>query len=287
MQSTLIVRPAESRDQAALTNLINYEYYLHRHLDWRTPTEWLGTRPFWVAERNGRLLAALAIPDHPGEVAWTRLFICASALNVNEAWEALFPACYQDLRNISDEPVTALALQQWFSDLLVKHSFVHQHDIVVLTWRDMRHEARMNLADGVKIRPLLTTALPRVVEVDAAAFQPVWRISQETMQRSLGQAAYSTVFLINDEIVGYQISTSTGMNAHLARLAVLPNLQRKRIGHALVQDLQQYFYHRGAHHLSVNTQSNNSASLALYQRAGFHLTGDQFPVFQYIPPDTP
>jgi ribosomal protein S18 acetylase RimI-like enzyme len=33
-------------------------------------------------------------------------------------------------------------------------------------------------------------------------------------------------------------------------------------------------------HLTVNTQSDNSASLALYRKIGFRETGERYPVYQ-------
>jgi L-amino acid N-acyltransferase YncA len=37
---------------------------------------------------------------------------------------------------------------------------------------------------------------------------------------------------------------------------------------------------RGVHELTVNTQDSNAASLNVYQRLGFQLSGTRFPVFQ-------
>jgi flavin-dependent dehydrogenase len=38
----------------------------------------------------------------------------------------------------------------------------------------------------------------------------------------------------------------------------------------------------GASRVTVNTQKNNSASLALYTRIGFKATGEKYPVYQYV-----
>jgi ribosomal protein S18 acetylase RimI-like enzyme len=35
----------------------------------------------------------------------------------------------------------------------------------------------------------------------------------------------------------------------------------------------------GGWHLTVNTQADNAASLALYHKLGFRRTGEQFPVY--------
>ena len=41
-----------------------------------------------------------------------------------------------------------------------------------------------------------------------------------------------------------------------------------------------YYEARGVHELTVNTQDSNAASLNIYQRLGFQLSGTRFPVFQ-------
>jgi len=57
--------------------------------------------------------------------------------------------------------------------------------------------------------------------------------------------------------------------------------QRKHLGYALVQDLQAHYKRLGTGMLTVNTQNNNHASLALYRKMGFFQTGESFPVFIY------
>jgi ribosomal protein S18 acetylase RimI-like enzyme len=70
------------------------------------------------------------------------------------------------------------------------------------------------------------------------------------------------------------------MGGHLARLAVRPEYQGNGIGEALVRDMLSQFYRRGAQTVSVNTQKDNRASISLYQKAGFRLTGEEYPLYQ-------
>jgi ribosomal protein S18 acetylase RimI-like enzyme len=95
------------------------------------------------------------------------------------------------------------------------------------------------------------------------------------------QSATSTVAELNGMIVGYQISTSVPLAGHLARLAVHPSIQRSHVGYALVHDVLNYFKEHRAWRVTVNTQSDNLASLALYKKAGFRATGERFRVYQY------
>jgi ribosomal protein S18 acetylase RimI-like enzyme len=52
----------------------------------------------------------------------------------------------------------------------------------------------------------------------------------------------------------------------------------------IVTDLIQRLEKKGVARLTVNTQSDNHASLALYRKIGFTLTGEKFPVFSFLVP---
>jgi L-amino acid N-acyltransferase YncA len=56
-------------------------------------------------------------------------------------------------------------------------------------------------------------------------------------------------------------------------------LQGKGLGYALVSDLIQHTSKQGLHHLTVNTQSDNTSSLRLYQKMGFNQSGEKYPVY--------
>jgi ribosomal-protein-alanine N-acetyltransferase len=100
------------------------------------------------------------------------------------------------------------------------------------------------------------------------------------LRQAIALADYLAVAEIEGRIVGYQLSTPGAAGAHLARLAVLPGWQCRGLGTALVADMITHYTAAGARQLTVNTQDTNLASLALYQRLGFALTGARYPVYQ-------
>jgi ribosomal protein S18 acetylase RimI-like enzyme len=123
--------------------------------------------------------------------------------------------------------------------------------------------------------------LPNVKALDAEAFGPIWQQSMDTLEIAFQQASVATVAEDQDGgIIGYQISTASSGGGHLARLAVHPRFQRQGVGYSLVRDMVAQFYRRGALQVTVNTQLENLASLALYQKAGFQRTGEVYPVFE-------
>lgn len=280
--SNAIIRAATPRDQIALSNLINFEYFVHRHLDWRTPIDWLGEKYFWFLESEDRILAALALPPDPENICWVRLFAVSSNLNQSDVWKMLFSQALSEMRNQPQMQLAAVALQGWFSRILKSHGFVHHQDIVVLAWEE-KPFAKRTLPPGLQIRVMQTVDLPEVLDLDKTSFAPLWGLSLEGIKRAYQQSSYATVVVAPDthKLIGYQISTATDYSAHLARLGVDPAMQKQGIGYCLVTDLLEHFQQKHTYNVTVNTQNDNLASLALYKKLGFFYTGEQLPVFVY------
>lgn len=284
IEVSLQVRQAVPQDQHQIANLMFFEPHVHRHLDWRAPLEWLGYPCYWVVEDNGRVLATLACPQDPEGVAWVRLFAHARQLSLNDAWTTLWNTAQKDIGQHGGATVAMIAMHQWLSDLLVKNNFTHTQDIIMLEWKGT-DVPEHSMVEGVTIRAMQAGDLPIVADLDAAAFTPLWQNPLDALERALPQATSATVAEDDRGLVGYQISTANPFGAHLARLAVRPDAQKQGLGSLLVTDLVHRLKNKGVARLTVNTQSDNFASLALYQKMGFVLTGEKFPVYCYsVPP---
>jgi ribosomal protein S18 acetylase RimI-like enzyme len=136
----------------------------------------------------------------------------------------------------------------------------------------------------VALRPMTREDIPAVQVVDSLGFAPVWRNSASALTLGWQQAAYATVAEDEQGVLGYQITTPSPMGGHLARLAVLPRAQRQGIGYTLVMDMLAFQSRMGALQVTVNTQQDNFASLALYAKLGFKPSGEETPVYLYPPP---
>ncbi|MBN2503647.1 MAG: GNAT family N-acetyltransferase [Anaerolineales bacterium] len=279
-QAEVLVRPAITKDRSQLASLLHFETYVHRHLDWRPPLDWLGYEPYVVMERGGRITAALACPPDPPSVAWVRMFVSSAMMPPEKGWEMLWHAARHLLAEQEVKSVAAIPLQKWFRELLETSGFEHVHNVVLLVW-DRDHEEHPKPTEFAHIRRMQRVDLDAVATVDAASFGPIWRNSRELLELAFKQALVATVAEIEDRIIGYQISTPSPIGAHLARLAVHPDVQGQGIGYALARDLIEYCKHTRNCQVSVNTQHNNAKSLALYNKAGFSRTGEKFPVFEY------
>ncbi|UYN88941.1 MAG: GNAT family N-acetyltransferase [Anaerolineales bacterium] len=274
------LRSATEEDRSRLANLLHFETYVHRHLDWRRPLDWLGHSPFLIAENGGRLAAALACPQDPPGLAWIRLFAAMTRVDINAAWNTLWTQARQELAQAGAEQAAAIPLNDWFVQLLTSSGFAHIQNVVVLDWAV--GQAILPSNPQLQIRPMQAEDLPAVYEVDKAAFMPLWQNPLAALQHAYQQAGFATVVEHEARIVAYQISTHSAQGLHLARLATHPGMQGRGLAAALATDLQRYAQIRKEARLSVNTQDNNMPSLALYKKLGFEFTSERFPVYQYM-----
>lgn len=277
----MIVRSAHPSDRPNLASLLYYEQTVYRHLDWRPLLDWLGKSPFGVIEENDAIQAALACPSDPPEIAWIRLFAVDSGISPQMAWKELWRFVLEQFSQ-EQRPVQvgAIALNGCFQGLLEESDFKQQNEVVVLIWKvaRIRHEISGSF---FKIRRMTEKDLPVVAQVDHLAFRSPWQLSENSIKAGHEQAAMATVAESEDGIVGYQISTALNDSAHLARLAVLPAYQNRGIGAALVKALQVDCVRKGLRALTVNTQADNLASLHLYSKLNFHLTGERYPLYLF------
>jgi ribosomal protein S18 acetylase RimI-like enzyme len=273
------IRSALSRDRSRLANLIHFGSHIHQHLDWKPPLDWIGSNPYLLLENNNELMAALACPpDLPG-ITWIRLFAASTMVNIDRAWRMLWDAVVQEFAKSGNINIAAISLQSWFNEILEASAFKYTDNVVVLMWE--RSVTLPNpLQIDTNIRPMMPEDLVEVMGIDHKAFSGVWKNSLESIELAYQQSTLASVAEIGEELVGYQYSTSSAMGGHLARLAVKPSAQGKGIGYLLIHQVLSHFQKQGIRHVTVNTQQNNHASLALYAKAGFNITGEAYRVYQ-------
>jgi ribosomal protein S18 acetylase RimI-like enzyme len=275
-----LVRPADINDHQQLSNLIFFETRLHRHLDWRSPLEWLGAPFYWALEEGKRITAALACPHEITGIAWVRLFVYAGHWSAENAWNILWSTAKYDIARLGGATVTAIAMQPWFQTLLAANGFINRQQIVMLEWHGFASRPwAAREAEGIRVRRMTESDLPQVERTDAASFHPLWQNPLGSLQRALSQSLCATVAEDKQGIIGYQITTGGGQRAHLARLAVHPTAQGRGVGKALLSDLFRMLTQHGISRLTVNTQNDNVTSLNLYYKMGFVRTGEQYPVY--------
>jgi len=277
----LSIREACVSDRQTLANIIHFEVYVHRHLDWRQPLDWINHNPFFIASTGNEILAAIACPPDPANIAWIRLLAISSDLHINNTWIKLWETVEEHFKGENQVIIAAIPRQSWFQRLLEGSGFKLTNHVVMMLWDSKEIPAERHVP-GLNIRPMNFDDLTSIEVLDTITFDPVWRISESSLIYAYRQAAIASVAEMDNCIVGYQISTTSHHGGHLARLAIHPKYQRMGIGSKLIHDIIVHFNKRGVFNISVNTQTDNKTSLALYKKIGFQETNEIFPTYQYF-----
>ncbi len=274
-----LITEAAQQDYEQLASFLNRNNNIHRHLDWFSALEWLGSHPFLLTKKDDAILAALCATPENEDAAWVRVFGIRKDLPTSQYWHQLLPRATQKLRETNRQTLAALALHPWFEALLVDSGFVNRQDIIVLEWQGNLSNIDLQNQD-VMIRRMVEEDLPAVQTIDQLAFPPLWQNSLAGLTKAFNQTGICTVAVIDHQIVGYQISTSMTIYGHLARLAVHPRYQRQGIAQDLVYNLLRQFEKRGFSRVTVNTQSNNKPSLNIYKKFDFRRTSESIRVYE-------
>jgi ribosomal protein S18 acetylase RimI-like enzyme len=283
LDASITIRSVQPEDYDAIEIFLTRNLIIHRHLDWRQPLDWIGNSPFLLMEKASNLQALLICPSDIDDIYWIRLFAVLFTIPVDEVFQILFTQALRKIQSQSENPIIAsIAYQLWMKDLLEKNGWEICQKVIQLRWnRKSDHYQEEASQSDFFIRKMATPDIPEVTRIDQTCFEKIWQHSEDAIARAFEQSAYSTVAEKKGRIVGYQISTSMRNHAHIARLAVLPEFQRQKIGHHLIGDVLDRFKRPWTREITVNTQGDNIKSLGLYAKLGFEITNDGFPIYQY------
>jgi ribosomal protein S18 acetylase RimI-like enzyme len=279
------VRRATRSDASAVQRLLRMGVYIHVHVDWHLPGDWLGTPGFVVYTGRGeaggdRVAACLALGADPLPAAWVRVAAVESAAAFAQCavmWDAL----REDL-DPSIEEVAWFITDNWPLHWLDRLGFVPVSDVLGFRKDDLTG-VPYDAPPGLEIRPALIEELPELAAMEAAAFEPRWRHSAQALYLAWRQSISFDVAVLDGRPAGFQFSTGGGGGAHLARMTVDPQWQGRGIGAALMARALEGYRRQKLRGVTLNTQADNFASQRLYTRFGFRPTGQKYPVWTYIP----
>ncbi|PKN98303.1 MAG: hypothetical protein CVU42_12280 [Chloroflexi bacterium HGW-Chloroflexi-4] len=280
MTESITIRQALKSDTSTIADFLSRAAFTHRHLDWQGVLDWIPFSPFLMMQDEYRLQAILTCPPDHDKIAWIRCFACEKKYDLAPTWEALFTELLT-FPNMVGASIYSVGLNDWFAGLLELSGFVNFQNIVVLQWNEKMPVFKQKDQSWF-IRPMEEVDLDEVAALDQSAFEPIWVNPADKVKLAFAQAEHASVVEQNNQIIGYEMTTANHISAHLARIAIHPAYQHQHIGSGLIAEMFEYFTRKGISQISVNTQSTNIASLGLYKRLGFELTGETFPVFQFI-----
>ena len=273
------IRQAKVRDIEAITNLVSSAAYVHRHLDWTPLLDWIKVSPFLLIENDGVLTGLLVCPQDPVGITWIKCFASTQVTDPSDVLKTLLGRISTKNLNTTDN-FYALGLQDWFIRILEKNNFKEFQKVIVLS-----HESKSNPFPPpvtALLRPMEIIDVEDVALLDRDSFESMWVISPQALKLAYLQSAHASVVELNGKIIGYELSTASGSSAHLARVAVHPEHQHENIASNLVHNMINYFHRNNIFSITVNTQRDNHSSQALYRKMGFHLTGEQYPIYRLV-----
>ncbi len=276
----LVIRKADPTDQSDLIQLLQRKSFIHRHLGWESPLAWLEDDPFYVIESQQGIVAALACPPDEDQITWLRLFAVRPGFQVTNAWKSLWPVVKSWMEeHYPGVLINSLVMDSKMEGILSRSGFEEVYQVVVLVW-DIARAIWLESKSDLKVRDMQPDDLWRVYEIDLGAFSLIWRNSMSQLRAAYQEAFCATVIEKRGKVIAYQISTTNPHGGHLARLAVDPEYQHQGLATRLVGDLLNTFQEQGIVEVTVNTQSNNQASLDLYKKFGFSRLEETYPVLQ-------
>ncbi|MDX2076880.1 MAG: GNAT family N-acetyltransferase [bacterium] len=264
--------------RSTFNDMMFFSSQMHLHLDWSHIDTWIHSADalVWVAVQKDRIIGFLGASRPIGGQSWVRMAVFKEESMVIPALLLLWESLKSALLALGTNKVYWMIFDNWLNEPLAQLGFTQTDEVITF----IRYNSPMLIAPSrFEIHAANMNDVDRLYEIDKLAFSPMWQMTLEDMRQARRTAAVCTMALDGDVIVGFQLSTLHHRNGHLARLAVLPSMQGKGVGSALVNDLVRYFNRRHMDYVSVNTQLSNPASQNLYSKLGFIRNGYDMPVW--------
>lgn len=184
--------------------------------------------------------------------------------------------------------------QQWFIKPLERAGFVITERVETLVLdRLQRRELLTPPPPSTDSRFILRLAqrsdMESIAALDAQAFTPLWHLGVDQLLALWADTHRLMVACDGDTIIGYtamsQIAEGAylqGRYVHLSRIATAIPYRRQGVGKVLLHDVLTFAKQQGLETVSLNTQTNNEPSHALYYSMGFAKSGHVHPVMTRI-----
>ncbi len=152
--------------------------------------------------------------------------------------------------------------------LFYQAGFESYHRIVV--FRKTTLSQLPDISTSVDVRKFEPAYFSGLMKIEKEAFSDFWRWGKEELNDAVG-AGNCHVAFFKDEAIGYNVTTIKQWDGTIARLAVLPKLQRKGFGSELLACSLGWLQTEKARSVLITTQAANRIAQHLYAKFGFKL----------------
>jgi ribosomal-protein-alanine N-acetyltransferase len=126
--------------------------------------------------------------------------------------------------------------------------------------------------DGLRFRPMNSSDLSEVIEIERASFAYPWSTNFFLQELKVG-CARSLLAVVGDRSVGYIIYWLLQHEIDVHNLAVHPSYRRQGIGRALLEAVIEEARRQRANRVTLEVRKSNEAAQKLYQALGFSAKG--------------
>ncbi len=276
----LDVRPYQRQHRSALLELSAFSQWTHKHLDWRSISQWLDQERghVYLAWCGTELAGYIGLSPPIEGCSWIRTLGIRDGRMpgrvIDELWERAEAHC----RRLRIRHVAILMLTNWLSTYLLPCGFNYADDVITMSHIGCRLPAARTAP--ARLRPAEPKDVPHIAAVDRLAFPALWRMAETDIWQALRICAHATVADRQGQVAAYQFGTRHEGVGHLARLAVVPAQQRLGIGSQLLRRFLSECQRSPLGTISVNTQLSNAPSQALYGRFGFFRNNKDYEVWR-------
>lgn len=128
---------------------------------------------------------------------------------------------------------------------------------------------------NVTIRPMEKKDLPSVLEIENLCFKNPW--NKEQFLYEMEENPFSNPWVVelsstsndNVAIVGFCIYWQTFDSATLCQIAVHPEIQRRQLGSAMMDEIINDCYAKRVQTLALEVRKNNTKAINFYLKHGF------------------
>ncbi len=275
------VRRAIPTDRPALAALLAGTWRRHGVLAVEEQVALLSNGASLIAMRGDEAIGFLGLSpraparaDGPAEQWVDATLVAVSAdASVGEVMRRLLAGAAERAGAPPITGLVCLTAEGWLINALAEGGFREMDR--VLSYARTNHGPLPPSPPVSILRDAKATQAGVVLDLNAAAFGPLWRYDQRTVLTWLMTADRAVVAERDGRARGFALTTlnATDGHAQLIRVATHPASQGQGIGRQLVADALHYAAGVGAAGVSLNTQQSNIVSRHLYEALGFRPTG--------------
>ena len=133
---------------------------------------------------------------------------------------------------------------------------------------------------GYLIRPAVPADVDMMSAIERVCFTVPW--SRDSIEHSIrSKNSYCVSVILDGVVVAYGISHTASDEGEILNLVVSPKHRRRGLGRAILSDMLKVCAARGAKNVYLEVRESNTGASALYEKAGFAVTGRRKNYYKY------